>query len=132
MGIRKTLEETFDYEIVDEFLDHFAMASESIEILTIQLENPDYYARNVDELFRIFHNIKSATGFLHIVPINRFATEVEELLERLRQREGPASSEVVDWLLMCDDHMTVWNDNLRMDEELAPLPDALKILPALE
>lgn len=132
MGVRKTLEETFDFEIVDEFLDHFSMASESMELLTIQLEKPEYYARNVDELFRIFHNIKSATGFLHISMINNFAIDVEELLEQLRKKSGPASSEIVDWLLMCDDHMTVWNDNLRMDEDLAPLPDALKILPTLE
>ncbi len=132
MGVRRVLEETFDYEIVDEFLDHFAMSTDAIELLTVQLEKPEYYDRNVNELFRIFHNIKSATGFLQIKPINKFAIEVEELLEKMRQKKGPAQSDIVDWLLACDDHMTMWNDNLRMDEELAPLPDILKQVPNVE
>jgi two-component system chemotaxis sensor kinase CheA len=132
MGVRKELEETFDYEIVDEFLDHFAMVTDEIELLTIQLEKPEYYVRNVDELFRIFHNVKSATAFLHISVINKFAISVEDLLERMRGREGPASPAVVDWLIACDDHMTQWNDNLRLDEELSPVPEILKTLPKLD
>lgn len=131
MGVRKDLEETFDYEIVDEFLDHFSMVTDEIENLTIQLENPEYYARNVDELFRIFHNIKSATAFLHINIINKFVIAVEDLLEQMRKLEGPASSEIVDWLIACDDHMSQWNDNLRMDEGLMPLPDVLKRVPQI-
>ncbi len=131
MGVRKVLEEGFDYEIVDEFLDHFAMATDSIEVLTIQLEKPEYYVRNVDELFRIFHNIKSATGYLQLHEIHTFAMSVENLLEQMRQVEGPASAEVVDWLIACDDHMTQWNANLRMDEDLAPLPDMLQTVPKI-
>ena len=132
MGVRKELEETFDYEIVDEFLDHFSMVTDEIELLTVQLEKPEYYVRNVDELFRIFHNVKSSTAFLHITAINKFAIMVEDLLEQMRNKEGPASPVVVDWLIACDDHMTQWNDNLRLDEELSPLPDILKTLPRLD
>lgn len=129
--MRKVLEENFDYEILDEFMDHFSMATESIEILTINLEKPEYYKRNIDELFRIFHNIKSATAFLKIQLINDFSIEVEDLLDKMRDEEGPATAEVVDWLLLCDDQMAEWNINLRQDEDLAPLNQALRIPPTL-
>ena len=131
MGLRKDLEENFDYEIVDEFLDHFAMASESMELLTINLEKPEYYKRNIDELFRIFHNIKSATAYLKITTINNFVIEVEDLLDKMRDVDGPAKTEIVDWLLLCDDQMSAWNINLRLDEDLIPLSDALIELPEL-
>lgn len=129
--MRKVLEENFDYEILDEFMDHFAMAAESIELLTLNLEKAEYYKRNVDELFRIFHNIKSATAYLKIELINEFTIEVEDLLDKMRDVEGPARAEVVDWLLLCDDQMSAWNINLRLDEDLAPLNEALRVLPTL-
>jgi len=131
MGSRKVLEENFDFEIVDEFLDHFAMASEAMELLTINLEKPEYYRRNIDELFRIFHNIKSATAYLQITEINAFAIEVEDLLDKMRDEEGPAKTEIVDWLLLCDDQLSAWNINLRLDEDLIPLSDVLIELPTL-
>ena len=131
MGLRKDLEENFDYEILDEFLDHFAMASESMEILIINLEKAEYYKRNIDELFRIFHNIKSATAYLKITQINTFVIEVEDLLDKMRDVEGPAKAEIVDWLLLCEDQMSAWNVNLRLDEDLIPLSDALIELPEL-
>lgn len=132
MGVRKELEETFDFEIIDEFLDHFEMAVENIEPLTVGLEHEEFYEKNIGELFRIFHNIKSATGFLQLTPIYKFAIEVEGLLETLRAQTGPAPAHIIDWLIACDDHMSVWNINLRMDESLAPLPDTLKTIPTLE
>ncbi len=131
MGMRKVLEENFDYEILDEFMDHFSMAAESMELLTINLEKAEYYKRNIDELFRIFHNIKSATAYLKIKIINDFAIEVEDLLDKMRDEEGPARTEVVDWLLLCDDQMSEWNINLRLDEDLVPLKEALLVLPTL-
>lgn len=131
MGLRKDLEENFDYEIVDEFLDHFAMAAESMELLTINLEKVEYYKRNIDELFRIFHNVKSATAYLKITMINEFVIEVEDLLDKMRDEEGPAKTEIVDWLLLCDDQMSAWNVNLRLDEELIPLNKVLVKLPKL-
>lgn len=129
MGLRKLLEETFDFEIIDEFLDHFSKVTDEIELLTLQLEKPEYYVRNVDELFRIFHNVKSATGFLHVDLINKFAISVEDVLEQMRKEEGPAPMWLVDWLLACDDQMGKWNENFRKDEDLAPLADILQKAP---
>ena len=131
MGVRKVLEENFDYEIVDEFLDHFTRATDEIELLTIQLEKPEYYKRNVDELFRIFHNIKSATAYLKVEMIHTFAVNVENLLELMRKEVGPAASHIVDWLLACDDLMSRWSSELSGDEKLSEIPRVLQITPTL-
>jgi chemotaxis protein histidine kinase CheA len=86
MGIRSDLDSNFDFEIVDEFLDHYSMMVESMEVMITDLEKPSKYARSVDELFRVFHNIKSASGYLKIVPMSKLAAFVEDALEHLLQK----------------------------------------------
>ena len=78
MGIRSDLEKKFDFEIIDEFLDHYSMMVESMEPLIVDLGKLDRYHRNIEELFRTFHNIKSASGYLQMAPIARLATLVED------------------------------------------------------
>jgi len=41
MGIRTRFEEEFDYDIVDEFLDHLDIMTEAMEPTIIALENDD-------------------------------------------------------------------------------------------
>ena len=84
MGVRRELETNYDFEIVDEFLDHYSMMVDILEPLMIDLEKRELFARSVDELFRIFHNIKSAAGFLKMEPMVRLATFVENALETMR------------------------------------------------
>ena len=71
MGIRSVLEANFDFEIIDEFLDHYAMMTEIMEPLMVDLGNAERHHRSIEELFRIFHNIKSASGYLQIEPMMR-------------------------------------------------------------
>jgi len=132
MGVKSQLETDYDFEIVSEFFNHFDLSVESMELLITQLDKVEYYGRNVNELFRIFHNIKSATAYLHIRVMNKFMTDVEELLEVMRAKVGPADDTVIDWLLLCSDQMVLWNDNMRLDEFLVAMPDALFIIPKVE
>ena len=81
MGIRSDLDANFDYEIVDEFLDHYSMMVDSMEVMIIDLSKPNLQNRCIDELFRVFHNIKSASSFLKIEPMSRLSTLVEDELE---------------------------------------------------
>ena len=62
MGIRSELDANFDFEIVDEFLDHYSMMVDSMEVMIIDLSKPNMYVRSINELFRVFHNIKSASS----------------------------------------------------------------------
>ncbi len=132
MGVRRELETNYDFEIVDEFLDHYAMMVDIIEPLIIDLEKSELYARSVDELFRIFHNIKSAAGFLKMEPMIRLSTLVESALETMRTQLGPANKETVNWMLLISDTFVQWHDDLKLDNELSKIDFSLLKLPDLE
>jgi chemotaxis protein histidine kinase CheA len=132
MGIRSELEANFDFEIIDEFLDHYAMMVEVMEPLIIDLGIEDRYHRSIEELFRIFHNIKSASGYLQIEPMARLSTFVEEALEQLRGRDKVVNEETVTWLISVADMFMQWQEDLKMDNELAKIHFSLLILPDME
>ncbi len=132
MGIRSELETNFDFEIIDEFLDHFAMMTEIMESLIVDLEHEERYARSVEELFRIFHNIKSASSYLKIEPMIRLATLVEDALEQLRNRSNPANEETINWLISVSDMFQQWQEDFKMDNELSKVHFNLLILPDME
>lgn len=132
MGVRRELEANFDFEIVDEFLDHYAMMTEVMEGLIVDLGSEDRYQRSLDELFRIFHNIKSASNFLRLEPMIRLSTLIEDALEQMRSYEGPASEEVVNWLLAVSDMFAQWQEDLKVDNELSKVKFELLKLPDLE
>ncbi len=132
MGIRSDLDANFDYEIVDEFLDHYSMMVDSMEVMIIDLSKPNMYKRSIDELFRVFHNIKSASGFLKIMPMSKLAAFVEETLEELRKRTKPINEDTVNWLLRVSDMFAQWHDDLKLDNELTHIRYSLLKLPDLE
>ena len=132
MGVRSDLDANFDFEIVDEFLDHYSMMVDSMEVMIIDLSKPNMYKRSTDELFRVFHNIKSASGYLKIVPMNKLASFVEDALEELRKRNTPVSKETVDWLLEISDTFAAWHDDLKLNNELTHVKFSLLKLPDLD
>ena len=132
MGIRSDLEANFDYEIVDEFLDHYSMMVESMEVMIIDLTKPNMYKRSINELFRVFHNIKSASGYLQILPMNKLASFVEDALEDLRSNSASINQETVDWLLQISDMFAIWQDDLKQDSELSKIKFSLLKTPDLD
>jgi two-component system chemotaxis sensor kinase CheA len=132
MGIRSDLDANFDFEIVDEFLDHYSMMVDSMEVMILDLSKPNMRVRSVDELFRVFHNIKSASGFLKIQLMSRLATLVEDALEQLRGSTKPVNEETVSWLLEINDMFATWQNDLKMDNELSKIKFSLLKLPDLE
>ena len=132
MGIRSDLDSNFDYEIVDEFLDHYSIMVDSMEVLILDLPKLDMHERSVNELFRVFHNIKSASGFLRIEQMSRLASHVEEVLEELRRINKPVNEDVVNWLLIISDMFAAWNDDLKNNKELSSVKYSLLKTPDLE
>ncbi|MEA2072967.1 MAG: Hpt domain-containing protein [Campylobacterota bacterium] len=132
MGIRSDLDANFDFEIVDEFLDHYSMMVDSMEVMIIDLSKPNMYQRSVDELFRVFHNIKSASGYLKILPMSKLASFVEDELEMLRKRKPPISEETTNWLLEISDMFATWHDDLKLDNQLSKIKYSLLKIPDLE
>ncbi len=130
MGIRTALERQFDYDIVDEFLDHFDVMTEVMEPSIIALENPKTKEEKIHELFRIFHNIKSAATFLKLERIRLLAELAEETMERLRSGERSVTPETVDWLLLVNDQMRLWYRQIANDEELSDTDPRILQIPA--
>jgi len=132
MGIRSDLEANFDFEIVDEFLDHYSMMVDSMEVMILDLSNDVMYKRSVDEIFRVFHNIKSASGYLKITSMFKLASFVEDELEMLRHKEPPITTETTDWLLNISDMFATWHDDLKLDNNLSKIKYSLLKIPDLE
>jgi len=132
MGVRSDLDANFDFEIVDEFLDHYSMMVESMEVMIIDLSKPNMYDRSINELFRVFHNIKSASGYLQILSMNKLASFVEDELEELRNNKQPINQETIDWLLEISDMFATWHDDLKQDNELSKIKFSLLKTPDLE
>jgi len=132
MGIRTSLDDSFDYEIVDEFYDHFTLMVESMEVIILDLSKEAFYKRSTDELFRVFHNIKSASGYLQITQMNRLAQFVEEFLDELREKNEPIGENTVTWLLEISDVFAQWQIDIRQDNDLTKIKYSLLNLPDLD
>ncbi len=117
MGLFSQLEVDFDLEIVEDFISHYAIMCETMEPLIIGLEKKDQYENNIAELFRIFHNMKSAGGFLKLEPIIKLATLCEDVAEEARILEGPATDDFIDWLLLISDQFDKYRTNIEEDDE---------------
>lgn len=131
MGIKDSLEQKYDYEILDEFLDHFSMMMDVIDLIVMDLDKEEMYRQSVDELFRTFHNIKSATGYLKLTSITSLSQFVESFLEEMRLFKGPANEETISWLLKIGDIFKSWQKEIsnnakslsKIDYKLLKLPD---------
>jgi len=132
MGIKSDLDANFDFEIVDEFLDHYSMMVDSMEVMILDLSKPNMQRRSIDELFRVFHNIKSASGYLKIEPMTRLAALVEDALEQLRTKNSPVNEETINWLLEISDMFAAWQQNFKLDEKLSKVRFSLLKIPDID
>jgi len=85
----------------------------------------------INELFRIFHNIKSASGFLKIERIHLLSELAEDLMESVRQNPNSLSEEIIDWLLLVNDQFRVWYTQLENDEELKDINPKILNVPEI-
>ena len=131
MGVRTRLEEEFDYDIVDEFLDHLDIMTEAMEPTIISLEEEDGRSERVNELFRIFHNIKSASNFLKIERLHLLSELAEDLMESVRQNPNSLSEQIIDWLLLVNDQFRTWYMQLENDEEFEDINPKILNVPEI-
>ena len=125
MGIQDYLYNEFDSEIIEEFLMMLDVMEDSLDLVIEGLH--ENYEDNINELFRMFHNLKSATGFLKLKRVNKFCHFVENILERARKKKKP-TQDLINWLFEVANQFHTWYKNINKNEELAPLdPKVLKI-----
>lgn len=127
MGLFTQLEVDFDLEIVEDFISHYGIMCETMEPLIIGLSKVENYADNIGELFRIFHNMKSAAGFLKLDQIIRLSALCEDVAEEARMLEGPATEEFIDWLLLISDQFEKYRVDIEEDAEYFSMLEPLII-----
>jgi len=126
MGVLDYLYENNDDEIVEEFLNQWDYIIDQIDLVIEGLETD--YQNSVDELFRIFHSLKSATAFLKLHRINVFAQLVEDVLESARKKETP-TDELIDWLFIASGQILKWYQEITHNQELSNIDVRLLQLP---
>jgi len=131
MGIRTRLEAEYDFDIVDEFLDHLDIMTEAMEPTVIALEKEDGRIERINELFRIFHNIKSASGFLKVERVHLLSELAEDLMESVRKKPDALSEEMIDWLLLVSDQFRNWYSQLENDEEFEDINPKILNVPEI-
>jgi two-component system chemotaxis sensor kinase CheA len=125
MGILDKLNEENDPEIVEEFLSQWDYIIDEIDLVIERLNNDYEYV--VNELFRIFHSLKSATAFLKLHRVNIVAKLVEEVLENARKKDK-ATDELIDWLFIASSQLGKWYDEIMKNGELSAInPKILNI-----
>lgn len=127
MGILAQMEADFDLEIVEDFISHYAIMCENMEPLIIGLNKEERFAENIGELFRIFHNIKSAAGFLKLDPVIKLSVLCEDIAEEARTLRGPASEAFIDWLLLVSDQFDRYRRDVEEDADYFSLLNPLII-----
>ena len=128
MGIKDCLYNEFDSDIVDEFLMMLDIIEDNLDILIDGLyENPE----NVNDLFRMFHNLKSAASFLKLKRIANYAHLIEDILDKIRGKEK-ISEEVINWLFDATAQIHKWYEDIDKNRELSEVNmNILKNLPRL-
>jgi two-component system chemotaxis sensor kinase CheA len=123
MGVQTYIRSEFDDEIVEEFLMLLDMIEDNIDLVIEALKSSPEV---IHDLFRMFHNLKSATGFLKLRRIHNFAHFVESALEEYRNGRE-IDDDIIDWLFKVANQFHTWYQNIDNDEDLAPIdPDIIK------
>jgi len=127
MGILDKLNDENDPEIVEEFLNQWDYIIDDIDLVIENLDND--YEDSINNLFRTFHSLKSATAFLKLKRVNVFAQLVEDVLERARQKDK-ATDELIDWLFMASGQLIKWYNEIshnfklsRIDRQILNIPE---------
>lgn len=128
MKILDYLYSEYDSEIIDDFLEHFDIINDGFDLTITNLNNQNY-SDSINEIFRIFHNLKSATAYLHLKRIHLFAKFVEDILEEARIKES-FTEEFRDWLYLCATQLDLWHEDLiKNSVELSPIKKEILNLP---
>jgi two-component system chemotaxis sensor kinase CheA len=94
-----------DPELIADFIMESREHLSGVETQLLALEKDPGNKEAINAIFRGFHTIKGLAGFLDFPAIQRFAHEVETLLDLARNGKLPVDSRMVDIILQSADHM---------------------------
>ncbi|MFI4875596.1 MAG: chemotaxis protein CheA, partial [Blastopirellula sp. JB062] len=103
-----------DNELVAEFviesIEH--LANVESQLLAIESGGSNIDLDLVNTVFRAIHSIKGAAGFLGLRNINDLSHSLENVLNKLRNRELTPNSSMIDVMLRASDHLRSMINNI--------------------
>lgn len=109
-------DDSFLAEIQDEFLEEASGYIEEVENCFLQLENNPGDEQILQRIFRLAHNIKGSAAAVGFEDLSAFAHQFENLLTKIKSKEIPTSSQVVDVLLIGNDALKRFITALQADK----------------
>jgi len=97
-----------DTELLSLFLEDATENLESVESDLLQLEQNPKNPEALDAAFRSFHSVKGSAGFAQLVPIEKIAHALEELLDLAREGQLLLHGDTMDLVLATLDCMRQW------------------------
>jgi two-component system chemotaxis sensor kinase CheA len=95
-----------DPELIADFILESREHLSAVEGQLLALEQDPGSTEAINTIFRGFHTIKGLAGFLDFPAIERFAHEVETLLDLARNSRIDVDSTLIDIILQSADHMS--------------------------
>lgn len=92
-------------EIVDSFLVESKEIIDSLDLDLIELERNPSNDVILNKVFRSFHTIKGASGFLNLNKLTKVTHRCEDILNKLRRKEATLNSDIMDAILLGYDKM---------------------------
>lgn len=130
MSIRNTIEERYDYDIIEDFLNQNTHVFNVLEKMVLDLRQEESFTPIIGELFRAFHNLKSAAGYLDVFVIVNLAKFTEDILEGARNLKGRATDEFIDWMLLVLDQVRLWLDDIERNRpDFSPINKEILLIP---
>lgn len=118
-----------DALIYVEFIHESTEHIDKIESKILELENNPKNAELLNDVFRPFHSMKGAAGFLGLIDINKLSHEAETVLDLARKNKIQISKKMIDILLESVDIIKrlLFVTTARIDQKLGKIPDDEKI-----
>ncbi len=115
-----------DLLLYTEFVSETADTLHSIETELLELENDPTDDELINNLFRAYHSLKGAAGFLGASSINVLCHEAETLLDKIRKKVFVCNQAMIDAFLSAADVIKLVNDGMHANCEITKqsLPDA--------
>ncbi len=114
-------------ELLTEFQAEASDHLGQIETAVLELEQNARSEDAINSLFRSFHTLKGVAGFLNLIPINRLAHEIEDLMDLVRSDKIEIFKEVVDLVLDSKDAIAALLDQI--SEALANGSTPTEVIP---
>ncbi len=112
-------------EVLGEFYTESIEHLEQIEAALLVLESDPEDAESLAAIFRSFHTIKGVAGFLHLVPIQHLAHEIEFLLDKARNHELVLNSAMISLILKSQDAIQALVNQVGIALQQGVLPDEI-------